>query len=171
MAAFRMMLVGLLALVLVALGASLTHLLGGGALSVSLWVALVAWLGIEAGLVEGTAAALLVGVVADAAAGGPMGLLAFLAVAAFLSVRAAAAAAGPRGAGGFALVSAAATLLVGLGAILLTRYVSPPESAPRWGLAGRVAVEALAVGALAPAVRWLAARVVGTPPREEPGLS
>ena len=171
MAAFRTLLVVLLALVLLALGASLSHLLGGGAFSLSLWVPLLVWMGLEAGLVEGAAAAVAVGVVADAAAGGPMGLLAFLSVACFLAVRAAAATVGSRGAVGFALLAFAATMLVGLGAIVLTRYVSPAEAAPRWSLMGRVAVEGILVAALAPAVRWLAIRVVGEPPREEPGLS
>jgi hypothetical protein len=170
MAAFRALLVVLLALVLVAAGASLSHHLGGGAFSLSLYVPLIVWMGLEAGLVEGAAAAVAVGVVADAAAGGPMGLLAFLSVACFLGVRAAAATAGTRGPVGFAALASAATLLLGLGAIALTRYVSTPEAAPRWGLMGRVAVEALLVGAMAPAVRWMAVRVVGSPPREESGL-
>jgi hypothetical protein len=170
MAAFRMLLVVLLALVLVALGASLSQHVGGGAISLSLWVPLVVWLGLEAGLVEGAAAAAAVGVVADAAAGGPMGLHTFLCVACFLASRAAAPTLGSRGAVGFAALAFAGTVLVGLGALVLTRYVSAPEAAPRWGLMGRVAVEALLVGALAPAVRWAAGRVVGSLRREESGL-
>jgi len=170
MAAFRALLVVLLSLVLVALGASLSHLVAGGAFSLALAVPVVVWLGMDAGLVEGAVAAAAVGVVTDAAAGGPMGLLTFLSVMAFLGTRAASSAIDARGVLAFAVLSGAATLLMGIGALLLTRYVSPPEAAPRWGLMGRVAGEALLTAVLAPAVGWMLKRVLGAAPREQPGV-
>ncbi len=155
------------ALVLLAVGGSVSHVVGGGALAVAPWLPLVAWLGLEAGLVEGAAASAALGLLADASAGGPYGLLTFLAVAAFLGVRLGAPAVDARRPLAFAALTGVATLAVGLGAVVLTRYVSPPESAPRWGLLGRVLLEALLTAAVAPAVRLLLVRLVGTARREE----
>jgi len=157
-------------LVVLALGASLTHLAGGGAFSLALALPVVVWLGLGAGLVEGAVAAALVGVLLDAAAGGPAGLQVFLSVMLFLSSRAAAGAFDGRSTLGFALLSAVGTLCYGLGAILLTRYVSTAEVAPRWALGWRVLVEATLTGAAAVAIRPLLDRFVAPLKREDPGL-
>ena len=158
------------ALVLVALGASLCHFLGGGAVSLALPVPVVVWLGLEAGLVDGAFAAAAVGLVLDSAAGGPGGLLTFLSVALFLGSRAAAGAFDARSSLGFALLSGAATFALGVGALLLLRYVAPAEEAPRLGLVGRVLGEAVLTAFAAPALRLLLDRLSAPMRREDPGL-
>jgi hypothetical protein len=170
MVAFRTFLVALFSLVMVALGASLSHHLTGGAVTLATGLPVVAWLAFEARLVPGAAAAAAVGLVADLAAGGPMGLLTFLSVMAFLGVRAASGAVGARGRLAMAVLTGVAALVVGFLALLLLRYVSPPDAAPRWGLMGRVVLEALGTAAVAPPVAWLLDRTVGAPPAEEAGL-
>jgi hypothetical protein len=157
------------AILLVALGAAITHQVGGGAFSLSLAIPVVVWLAVEAGIVEGAVAAAAVGVILDAAAGGPAGLLTFLSVALFLVARAGAAALGARGVLGMTLLSALGGFLVGFLALLLLRYVSPPAAMPGWGLLGRVVVEALLSALATPGVRWLLDRVGAPVPTEEPG--
>jgi hypothetical protein len=126
----------------------------------------IVWLGLETPVIEGAIGAALVGVVLDGAAGGPGGLLTFLAVLAFVGVRAGAGPFDARSMPGFALLSGAATLGMGLGALLLTRYVAPPAQAPGWGLAGRVLVEAVLTGIAAPPIRWALDRVLVSAHRE-----
>jgi hypothetical protein len=168
--ALRTALVVTLALVLVALGASLSHLVGGGAFSLALPLPIVVWLGLEAGVVDGAVAAAAVGLVLDSAAGGPAGLLTFLSVMLFLVSRAAGAAFDAKSPLGFAVLSGVGTLFCGLGALVLIRYVTPADEAPRLALAGRVLLEALLTGAAAPAVRWPLDRLAAPLQREDPGL-
>jgi cell shape-determining protein MreD len=158
------------ALVLVALSASITRQLSGGAVSLALAVPVIVWLGIETPVVEGVIGAALVGVVLDAAAGGPGGLLTFLSVGILLGVRAGAGAFDARSRLGFALLSGVATFAMGFGAILLTRYVAPPNAEPGWALLGRVLVESLLTAAAAPAIRWALDRVVVPAHRDQPGF-
>ena len=66
------------ALLLVAIGASATRQLTGGAVSIALAIPVIVWLGLETPVVEGVVGAVLVGILLDAAAGGPGGLLTFL---------------------------------------------------------------------------------------------
>jgi len=157
------------AVVLVAAGASLSHQLGGGVVSLSLAVPVVVWLAVEAGVLEGAVAAAGVGVILDAAAGGPGGLLTFLCLVLFLVARSAAAALRVRGALGLTVLSALGGLLVGFLALLLLRYVSPPEAMPPWGLMGRVVVEALLSALATPPVRWFLDRVGAPVPADDPG--
>ena len=160
----------LAALGLVALGASISRQVAGGAFSLALALPVVVWLGLDAAVVEGAVAAAAVGVVLDAAAGGPAGLCVFLSVMLFLASRAAAGTFDAESLLGFALLSGVGTLLFGLAAILLTRYVSPAEEAPGWGLAGRVVVEALLTALCAPGVRWVLDRLAAPFHGEDPGL-
>lgn len=158
------------ALLLVAIGASATGQLSGGAVSVALAVPVVVWLGLETTVIEGAIGAAVVGVILDASAGGPGGLLTFLAVLVFVGVRAGAGAFDARTPLGFGLLSGVATLGMGLGALLLLRYVTPSATAPGWNLLGRVAVESLLTGLAAPAIRWVLDRLLVPGHREQPGL-
>ncbi len=160
----------LASVVLVAIGASATRQLAGGAVSVALAVPVIVWLGVETTVVEGAVGAFLVGMMLDAAAGGPGGLLTFLSVMALLGARLGAGPFDARSDLGFGLLSGAATLGLGLGALVLTRYVSPAEVTPPWSLAGRMLVEAALTGLAAPAVRRVLDRVAVPSHHEQPGL-
>ena len=166
----RLPLAGLAALFLVAVGAAVTRQLAGGAVSIALAVPVIVWLGLETPVLEGVVGSFLVGVLLDGAAGGPGGLLAFLAVLVFLGVRAGAGPFDARTPLGFGLLSGAATFGMGLGAVLLTRYVSAPEAIPGFGLLGRVLVEAVLTGLAAPPIRWMLDRLLVPANREQPGL-
>jgi len=159
------------ALVLSAMQAALLHHLGGGAVSLALALPVVVYLGLHAGNVDGAVGAAAVGYVIDLMAGGPKGLMTFLAVALFLFSRLAGAALSVQGKSGFAVLSGAGTFLYGFAALLLTRAVSPAESAPGFALLGRMLVEALLTGAVSPLVLIAIRRVDGLfASREEPGL-
>jgi len=160
----------LAALFLLAISASVTSQLSGGAVSLALAVPVIVWLGLETPVVEGAIGAALVGVLLDAAAGGPGGLLTSLSVIILLGVRAGAGPFDARSRPGFALLCGAATFLMGFGAILLTRYVTPASADPSWGLLGRVLVESLLTAAAAPAIRWALDRVLVPAHRDHPGI-
>ncbi len=166
----RIPLAAVAALVLVAVGASLTRQIAGGAVSVALAVPVLVWLGMETPVIEGAVGAAVVGAILDASAGGPGGLLTFLCVLAFVGVRAGAGPFDARSRLGFALLSGAIAFGLGLGSIVLLRYVSPAEIAPGWGLLGRVAVEALLTGLAAPAIRIALDRVLVSAHRETTGV-
>lgn len=166
----RLPLAALAALVLVGVGAAATRQLAGGAVSVALAIPVIVWLGLETPVVEGAVGAFLVGVLLDGSAGGPAGLLTFLSVAGFVGVRAGAGAFDARTPLGFGLLSGAVTFGMGLGAVLLTRYVSAPEAVPGLSLLGRVLVESVLTGLAAPAVRWALDRALVPAHREHPGL-
>jgi len=158
------------ALVLASLQAALLRYVGGGAASLALALPIVVYLGLHGGNVEGAVGAAAVGYVVDLMAGGPKGLMTFLAVALFLFSRLAGAALSVQGRLGFALLSGVGTFLYGAAALLLTRAVSSDESAPSFVLLGRVFVEALLTGLLAPLVLMAMRRVEGLYTREDTGL-
>jgi len=158
------------ALLLVSVQAALLRYLGGGAVSLSLALPVVVYLGLFAGNVDGAVGAAAVGYVLDLMAGGPKGLMTFLAVALFLGSRLAGAALSIHGKTGFAVITAVGVFLFGVGALLLTRAVSPVETAPGFGLLGRVFVDACLTGALSPLVLLGMRRLDGLFAREEPGL-
>lgn len=160
----------LVALFLLAISASVTSQLSGGAVSLALAVPLIVWLGLETPVAEGAVGAALVGVLLDASAGGPGGLLTSLSVIVFLGVRAGAGPFDARSRLGFALLCGAATFLMGFCAILLTRYVTPPNADPSWGLLGRVFVDSLLTAAAAPAIRWALDRVLVPAHRDHSGI-
>jgi hypothetical protein len=166
----RVPLAAVAALLLVAIGASATRQLAGGAVSVALAVPVVVWLGLETTVLEGVVGAALVGAILDASAGGPGGLLTFLSVLVFVGVRAGAGPFDARSVLGFALLCGAASLGMGVGAVVLLRYVAPEASAPGWGLLGRVLVEAVLTGLAAPPIRWMLDRILVPGHREPPGV-
>ncbi len=160
----------LFALVLVALQAALLRYVGGGAASVALALPIVVYLGLHGGNVDGAVGAAAVGYVLDLMAGGPKGLMTFLAVSLFLFSRLAGAALSVQGMLGFGILSGVGTFLYDGAALLLTRVVSPDESAPAFSLLGRMLVEALLTGLFAPAVLVALRRVESLYTREEQGL-
>jgi rod shape-determining protein MreD len=158
------------ALVLASVQAAVLHHVGGGAIPVALALPIVVYLGLHAGNVEGAIGAAAVGYVLDLMAAGPKGLMVFLAVALFLFSRLAGAALSIHGSIGFALLTGIGTFLYGSGALLLLRAVSAGEVAPGFGLLGRILLEAVATGLVAPLVFLALRRVEGLFAREEPGL-
>ncbi len=159
-----------LALVLTAFQAAVLRYAGGGKVSLALAIPIVVYLGLHAGNVEGALGSAGVGYVLDLMAGGPKGLLTFLCVALFLLSRLSGAALAVAGKSGFAVLTAFGTFFVGLGSIVLTRAVTPAETAPGYGLLGRVAVESVLTGLVSPLVLVAMRRIDGLMAREEPGL-
>jgi len=159
-----------LALVLAALQASFLRYVGGGAFSVALLVPVVVYLGFHAPVVEGALGAALAGWVLDVMAAGPAGLLTFLCMVLFLGSRLAGASLDIHGKGGFAAASGVGTFCVGVGALLLTRYVSPVESAPGARVLLRVLVESIVTVPASLLVLAAMRRIDALFEREEPGL-
>lgn len=160
----------LFALVLASAQAALLRYVGGGAASLALPLPIVVYLSLHAGNMDGAVGAAGVGYVLDLVTGVPKGLMTFLAVALFLFGRLAAGAFSVQGRTGFAVLSGLGTFLYGLAVLVLTRAVSPPESAPSFALLGRVLVEAVLTGALAPLVMMAMRQFDAFFVREEPGL-
>lgn len=159
-----------LALVLAAIQASFLRFVGGGAFTVALLVPVVVYLGFHATNVEGALGAALTGWVLDVMAGGPPGLLTFLCMALFLGSRMAGAALDIHGKGGFAAASGVGTFCVGAGALLLTRYVSPAESAPGARVLLRVLLESVTAAPASLLVLAAMRRIDALLEKEEPGL-
>lgn len=136
-----------------------SHHLLGGRLPVELPVALLVWAGLEATLPEGLAAALGAGWVLDVFAGTPGGLMVFLSVLVVLGSRAARSSLAVHGWSGFAALTGAGTLLLGAGALILTRLTAARDAAPGLGLLGRVLLQALATGAAAALLHPLLVRL------------
>ncbi len=166
----RVPLASVAALLLLALGATVTFQLSGGAVSLALAVPVVVWLGLETSVIEGAVGAFLIGALLDAAAGGPSGLITFLSVMVFVGVRAGSGPFDARTPLGFGLLSGVATFGMGLGSVVLLRYVTPPAAAPGFGLLGRVLVESLLTGLAAPAIRWVLDRVLVPAHRDQAGI-
>ena len=158
------------ALVLVSLQAALLRYVGGGAASLALALPIVVYLGLHGGNMDGAVGAAAVGYVIDLMAGGPKGLMTFLAVSLFLFSRLAGGALSVQGKVGFAILSGVGTFLYGLAALLFTRAVSTDESSPGFSLVGRLLVEALLTGLLAPIILVAMRRVERLYVREEQGL-
>jgi rod shape-determining protein MreD len=160
----------LFALLLAALQMAVLRWIGGGTFSVALVACCIVWAGLQAGNIDGSVAAAGMGYVLDLMVGTPKGLMTFLAVALFVAVRGVAAAVDLRGRAGFALLSGLGVLFLSFGATVLLRTTSAPESAPGWGLAGRMIVEALLTAGAAPVLAVGLRRLDGLFHREEPGL-
>ncbi len=158
------------ALALAALQGALLRWVGGGAVSLLLPVACVVYLGIHGGNVDGSVAAAGVGYVLDLMTGSPKGLMTFLAVLLFVIARAVNAAVDVRGKAGFAALSGLGALVFSVGAMVLLRYTSPPESAPGFALLPRALVEAVLTALVAPLVFLGMRRIDALFHREEPGL-
>jgi rod shape-determining protein MreD len=157
------------ALVLTAMQSALLHFIGGGAAPLALALPIVVYLGLRAGNVDGALGAAAVGYVLDVTSGCPKGLMMFLSEGLFLVSRMAGAALSVQGKSGFAVLSGIGTFLFGLGALVLTRAVAPAESAPGFGLLGRVLLEATFTGLLSPFVMVAMRKLDGLSVREEPG--
>jgi hypothetical protein len=160
----------LLAVVLTALQAALLRFVGGGVFSLALPLALVVYLGLWSGTVDGALGSAAIGYVLDLSAGNPKGLMTFLAVALFLFCRVAGAGVDVRGRLGYALLTFVGTVVFGLGAILLLRSISPEEAAPGGALVGRLLVEGLLTAAASPLVLAVMRRIDALFTKEEPGL-
>ncbi|HYQ81231.1 MAG TPA: hypothetical protein VEP68_07010 [Anaeromyxobacteraceae bacterium] len=159
-----------LAVALAALQGVLLHHLGGGRYPVALALPVVVWLGLQAATAEGALGAAAIGWALDALSGAPPGMHAFLAVLLFLGSRLAGTLLDVRGRAAFALACGAGTFLLGVGAMLLWRVVSPVEGAPGWRVLGRVLLEAVLTGMAAPAIRALLLRIDRLVEPEETGL-
>jgi rod shape-determining protein MreD len=158
------------ALLLASLQAGLLRYLGGGAVSVSLVLPCVVYLGLFAGNVEGAIGAAAIGYLLDLLAGTPKGLMTFLAVGAFLFCRLVAGAVEARSRTAFAVLSGVTSMVVGLGALFLTRLVASAEAAPGGRLVWRMLVEALLTAVLSPIIRAAMRKLDGLFTREEAGL-
>lgn len=159
-----------LALLLTSLQAALLHHLGGGSIPISVALPIVVYMGVHAGNVEGAVGAAAVGYVMDVMAGGPKGLLTGLAVALFLFSRVVTAAVSIQGRLGFSILCGVGTFLYGTAALIVIRAVAPGDAAPGLRLVGRVLVESVATGLVAPLLLGALRRVEGLFSREEPGL-
>ncbi len=160
----------LFALVLSGLQAAVLRWVGGGSFSVMLPAACVVYLAIHGGNVDGSVGAAGVGLVLDVVGGTTPGLMTFLAVTSFLLVRAVNAAVDVRGLWGFAALTVAATLVLSVGTLVLSRVATPVEVAPGLRLVPRMLLEALLTGALSPLVHGGMKRIDGLIRREDPGL-
>jgi rod shape-determining protein MreD len=156
---------------LAAAQAVLLRWFGGGAVPLQLLVACIAWLAMEAEVVEGVVASAGIGFAMDLFAGTPDGLFTFTGVLVYLACRAAGMAVDLKGRAGFPVLAGAACLATSVCAISLQRWAGVPEAAPGGGLVPRVLVEALLTALAAPLVRIGMARLDGLLGREEPGLS
>lgn len=139
-------------------GALLRHL-GGGAVPLALPLVLAVWLGVEAPLLEGLAAAVAVGYAVDVFSGRPQGLLTSLVVALYLTSRLLRSTLAVHGAAGFGAIAACGTFLVGATAFLLVRVTAAPMAAPAAATLWRVLAEALATGVAAAVLRRPLARL------------
>jgi len=161
----------LLAVALAGAQAALLRHLGGGALPLALPLVLAVWLGVEAPLLEGAAAALAVGYAVDVFAARPQGLLTSLTVALYLTSRLARSTLAVHGPAGFGALAAGGTFLVGATAFVFVRVTAAPLAAPSAGVLWRVLAESLATGVVAAALQWPLARLerllAGEP---EPGV-
>jgi hypothetical protein len=158
------------ALLVAALQVALLRWFGGGAVPVLLLAACVVHQGLHGGNVDGSIASAGIGYVLDLVAGTPKGLMTFLAVVAFVLARGVSGAVDVKGRAAFGLLSGGAALLLSLGALLLTRYTSTDEVAPRLTLVPRVFAEAIVTGLVAPVLLPVLRRLDGMFHREEPGL-
>jgi rod shape-determining protein MreD len=158
------------ALVVAALQAAILRWVGGGAFSLFLLAACVAYLGLRAGNVDGAVGSAGIGYLLDLLTGSPKGLMTFLAVLVFVLVRAVSASVDVRGRAAYGLVSGAAALVFSLAAMILTRYTSPAEVAPGLTLVPRMLLEAFLTGLAAPVLLPALERLDRLFQREEPGL-
>jgi len=157
-------------LVVATFQAVLLRWVGGGTVPLQLLVPCVAWLGLEAGNVEGVTAAAGIGFVMDLFTGVPTGLFTFQCVVLFLGARAAGIGVDVRGRGGFAVLTGVGCLGVSIGAMLLQRWAGAPEAAPGAALLPRALVEAILTAGASPLV-WIGMhRLDALLGREEPGL-
>lgn len=158
-----------LALVLLALESVLVKYLGLSLARIDVTVAIVAFLSVRAGLLEGASGAFAVGYLLDLMSGRPTGLFTFLAVLTFLLGRAARSFLEVRGATGFALFAMGMDAVHGLLALLVMSLTSKS-----WGMAvltpAGLPLEVLLTGVAAFCLYPLLQRFIPLAERVEPGL-
>jgi hypothetical protein len=158
-----------LALVLLALESVVVKYLGLSLARIDVTVAIVAFLSVRAGLLEGASGAFAVGYLLDLMSGRPTGLYTFLAVLTFLLGRAARSFLEVRGAAGFALFAAGMDALHGLLALAVMSLTSKS-----WGVAvlspAGLPLEVLLTGVAAFCLYPLLQRFAPVAERPEPGL-
>jgi hypothetical protein len=158
-----------LSLLLLALESVLVKYLGLTLARIDVTVAVVAYLSLRAGLLEGASGAFAVGYLLDLMSGSPTGLYTFLAVLTFLLGRAARSVVEVRGAGGFALYAMGMDTVHGLLALLVTWLTSKTLGVAVLSPAGlplEVFLTGLAAFCLYPLLRRFGPSVE----RVEPGL-
>ena len=165
----RFLFAAALALVLLALESVLVKYLGLTLARIDVTVAIVAFLSLRAGLLEGAFGAFAVGYLLDLMSGRPTGLYTFLAVLTFLVGRLARSLVEVRGPAGFALFAMGADALHGLLALLVTWLTSKT-----WGVAvlspAGLPLEVVLTGAAAFCLYPLLQRFGPVAERAEPGL-
>ncbi len=165
----RLLFVAALALVLLAVESVLVKYLGLTLARIDVTVAMVAFLSLRAGLLEGAFGAFAVGYLLDLMSGRPTGLYTFLAVLTFLLGRVARSLVEVRGITGFALFAMGADAVHGLLALLVSWLTSKT-----WGVAGLspagLPLEVVLTGAAAFCLYPLLQRFGPVAERVEPGL-
>ena len=165
----RLLFAAALALVLLALESVLVKYLGLTLARIDVTVAIVAFLSLRAGLLEGAFGAFAVGYLLDLMSGRPTGLYTFLAVLTFLLGRVARSLVEVRGMVGFALFAMGADAVHGLLALLVTWLTSKT-----WGVAvlspAGLPLEVVLTGAAAFCLYPLLQRFGPVAERPEPGL-
>jgi hypothetical protein len=158
-----------LSLVLLALESVLVKYLGLTLARIDVTVAIVAFLSLRAGLLEGASGAFVVGYLLDLMSGRPTGLYTFLAVLTFLLGRAARSLVEVRGPGGFALYAMGMDAVHGLLALLVTWLTSKTLGVAVLSPAG-LPLEVILTGAAAFCLYPLLQRFGPAAERVEPGL-
>jgi hypothetical protein len=158
-----------LSLVLLALESVLVKYLGLTLARIDVTVAVVAFLSLRAGLLEGASGAFAVGYLLDLMSGRPTGLYTFLAVLTFLLGRAARSVVEVRGAFGFALYAMAMDAVHGLLALLVTWLTSKTLGVAVLSPAG-LPLEVFLTGVAAFCLYPLLQRFGPSVERVEPGL-
>lgn len=165
----RMALAAALALALLAVESVLVKYLGLTLARIDVTVAIVAFLALRAGLLEGACGSFAVGYLLDLMSGRPTGLYTFLAVLTFLLGRIGSSLVEVRGAAGFALFALAADAVHGLLALAVTWLTSKT-----WGMGvlspAGLPLEVLLTGAAAFCLYPLLQRFGPVAERPEPGL-
>jgi hypothetical protein len=165
----RLVFAAALALVLLALESVLVKYLGLTVARIDVTVAIVAFLSLRAGLLEGAAGAFAVGYLLDLMSGRPTGLYTFLAVLTFLLGRIARSLLEVRGAGGFALFAMGADAVHGLLALGVTWLTSQTPGMAALSPTG-LPLEVLLTGVAAFCLYPLLQRFGPVAERVEPGL-
>jgi hypothetical protein len=165
----RLVFAAALALVLLAVESVLVKYLGLTLARIDVTVAIVAFLALRAGLLEGATGAFAVGYLLDLMSGRPTGLYTFLAVLTFLLGRIARSLLEVRGATGFALFAMGTDAVHGLLALLVTWLTGKS-----WGVAALspagLPLEVLLTGVAAFCLYPLLQRFGPVAERVEPGL-
>ena len=145
-----------LALVLITFQSALVHQLGFAVARIDVTVALIAFLSLRAGRIEGAAASFAIGYVLDLLSGQPTGLYTFLAVGVFLVGRGARSLMDVRSAPSFAVFATGLEVVHALSAVFFTWMTSRGEGGAGFSFGAfvlQVVLTALVALALYPLLR------------------